>query len=140
MARVMPSQVVQTIDEMFPNAKKNGPDAMLSPGRGSQLLGILNLLKEVPDKLIALPPADYSGLILRKKHDREHWRARGPVGNMAHVKGSDAPTVIRRVLAKCSRRQPNCGGSSRHWPLSVRLIMMAPFEFESGTFCQIAVP
>lgn len=30
MARVMPSQVVQTVDDMFPHAAKNGPDAKLS--------------------------------------------------------------------------------------------------------------
>lgn len=110
MARVMPSQVVQTIDEMFPHAKKNGPDAMLTAGHGSQLLGIMNLLNEVPDELlIILTPTDYSELILAKstiEDTLEHWRARGPVGNMAHVKGYDAATVIRRVLAKSPDEYP----------------------------------
>jgi hypothetical protein len=35
-----------------------------------------------------------------------HWRARGNVGNMAHVKGVDAVTVIRRALAICQDEYP----------------------------------
>jgi hypothetical protein len=83
MARIVPSQVVQTIDSLFPHAVKNVPDGMLTAGHGSQLLGILNLLKEVPEELIVLAPVDYSELILAKSTIEEHlahWRSRGPVG------------------------------------------------------------
>jgi hypothetical protein len=52
MARIMPSQVVQTIDDLFPHAKENRQDCVVSAGSGSKLLGILNLLKDVPDELI----------------------------------------------------------------------------------------
>ncbi len=38
-----------------------------------------------------------------------HWRARGNVGNMSHVKGLDAVTVIRRALAKCADEYPPSG-------------------------------
>jgi hypothetical protein len=109
MARVMPSQVVQTIDDLFPHAAKNVRNADLSAGHSSQLLGILNLLKDVPDELITLTSADYSELILAESTIEEHlahWRARGNVGNMAHVKGFDAVTVIRRALAKCPDEYP----------------------------------
>jgi hypothetical protein len=41
MARVMPSRVVQTIDELFPHAARNMPNAVLGAGGGSQYLGIL---------------------------------------------------------------------------------------------------
>jgi len=100
----MPSQVVQTIDELFPHAARNMPDAVLGAGGGSQYLGILNLLKDVPDELIILTPANYSELVLAKSTIEEHlahWRSRGNVGNTAHVKGFDVVTVIRRALAKC---------------------------------------
>jgi hypothetical protein len=109
MARVMPSQVVQTIDEFFPHAVQNVRDAALSAGHSSKLLGILNLLKNVPDELITLASADYSDLILAESTIEEHlahWRARGNVGDMAHVKGFDAVTVIRRTLAKCPDEYP----------------------------------
>jgi hypothetical protein len=105
----MPSQVVQTIDDLFPHAAKEAPGAMLSAGHSSQLLGILNLLKDVPDELVVLTSADYSELILAESTIEEHpahWRARGNVGDMTHVKGFDAVTVIRRALAKCPDEYP----------------------------------
>ena len=109
MARVMPSQVVQTIDDLFPHAAKNErhPGALM--GNNSALLGILNLVNDIPDELIALTPLDYSDLILAKSTIEDylaHSVARGVVGHVAHVKGFDAITVIRRVLAKCSDEYP----------------------------------
>jgi hypothetical protein len=110
MARVIPSRVVQTIDDLFPHAVQNRPDTNLQAQHGWQLLGIINLLKDVPDELlIALTPADYSELILAKSAIEEHleqWRASGPVGDMANVKRFDAATVIRRALAKCPDEYP----------------------------------
>jgi hypothetical protein len=96
MARVMPSQVVQTIDELFPHAAKNAPGAVLMAQHGSQLLGIMKLVKDVPDELIMLTAADYSELILAESTIEEHlahWRARGDIGEMARVKGVDAASV-----------------------------------------------
>jgi hypothetical protein len=63
MARVMPSRVVQTIDELFPNESER---RFLNADHSPQLLGILNLLNDVPDELIILPSADYSELVLAK--------------------------------------------------------------------------
>jgi hypothetical protein len=109
MARVMPSQVVQTIDTLFSHAAKNVRGSTLSAGSSSKLLGILNLLRDVPDELIALESADYSELILAKSTIEEHlaiWRSRGNAGDMAHVNEFDAVTVIRRALAKCPDEYP----------------------------------
>jgi hypothetical protein len=64
MARVMPSQLVQTIDELFPRAVKNSPGAPLMVPHSPKLLGILNLLKSVPDELMTMPPAEYADLVL----------------------------------------------------------------------------
>jgi hypothetical protein len=101
MARIMPTQAVQTIDEMFPNAAKNEPNAMLS-GNNAKLLGILNLLKDIPGD-------DYSDLVLATSAIGDYlayWRARGNAGFLSDVKGFDAVTVIRRVLAKCPDEYP----------------------------------
>ena len=109
MTRIVPSQVVQTIDDMFPHAAKNARGSLLSAGHGSQLLGILNLLKDVPDELINLTSAEYAELIVAKSTIEEHlahWRARGNVGDMTQVGGFDAVTVIRRALAKCPDEYP----------------------------------
>jgi hypothetical protein len=109
MARVMPSQVVQTIDNLFSHAAANRPSGQLDQQHSSKLLGILNLLKDVPDELISLAPGDYASLVLAKSTIEEHlaiWRAQGNIGNMAHVGGFDAVTVIRRELAKCPDEYP----------------------------------
>ena len=109
MARVMPSRVIETIDEIFPHAARNQPNAQIS-GNNSQLLGILNLLRDVPDELLNATSADYADLILAKSAI-EDWvaitTARGNVvGYLAQVKGYDAVTTIRRVLAKCPDEYP----------------------------------
>src|SRR5215813_5414787 len=109
VTHVMPSRVVETIDDLFPHAKRNSPNAVLGAGGGSQYLGILNLLKDVPDELIVLAHADYSELVLAKSTIEEHlahWRSRGNVGEMAHVKGFGVVTVIGRALAKCPDEYP----------------------------------
>jgi hypothetical protein len=105
----MPSQVVQTIDDLFPHAKQDRMDYVVGPGNGSQLLGILNLLNDVPGELITLTATDYAELVLAKSTIEEtlpHWRARGNVGDMANVKRFDAVTVIRRALARCPDEFP----------------------------------
>ena len=73
------------------------------------MLGILNLMKDVPDELVVMTDADYSDLILAKstiENYLAHSVARGTGGTVDHVKGSDAITVIRRTLAKCSDEYP----------------------------------
>jgi len=108
MARVMPSQVVQTIDELFPHAAKNVRGTPLS-GHSASLLGVLTLLKDVPEELIALPSADYADLTLAQSTIEDmlaHWRARGVVDTPPQVNGFDAITVIRRALAKCPDEYP----------------------------------
>lgn len=109
MSRVMPSQIVQTIDLQFPHASKDIANAPLYASHSSQMLGILNLLKDVPDELIVLSPADYSDFVLAKSTIEEHlaiWRSRGPAGQMGHVNGRDPVTIIRGILAKCPDAYP----------------------------------
>jgi hypothetical protein len=109
MARVMPSQVVHTIDNLFPHAAKPQRHATLMMGHGSQLAGVVNLLKNVPDDLIVVSHTDYADLVLAQSTIEEtlaHWKARGDVGFMPHVNEFDAITVIRRVLAKCPDEYP----------------------------------
>jgi hypothetical protein len=110
MARVMPSQIVQTIDALFAHAVKNQRGVQLS-GMLSQLRGILNLLRDVPDQLITLTSADYSELILAKSAIEEYLahstaRGAGAVGHVDQVDGFDTITVLRRALAKCPDEYP----------------------------------
>jgi hypothetical protein len=107
MARVMPSQVMQTIDELFPHAAsyKTGVQFHAHP----QLQALLNLVKDIPDELINVSSADYADLVIAKGTIDEFLaqaRARGTGGPMALVKGFDVVTTIRRVLEKCPDEYP----------------------------------
>ncbi len=109
MPDVMPSQVVQTIDQLFPHAKGGVGSEVLSPGHSSMLLGVVNLVRQIPTLLLPLEPEDYARLVLALSTIQSHleiWAARGPTGNMASVQGVDAITRIRRVLERCPDEYP----------------------------------
>ncbi len=105
----MPSQVVATIDIVFPpHLFASGPYNFLAQN-GSALHGVLTLSNEIPAALINVPPKEYANLILARSTiitNLETWRANGGQGGMAHVNGEDAITVIRRVFAQCPDEYP----------------------------------
>jgi hypothetical protein len=117
MARVMPTQVVQTIDDLFPHAKKNVRGG-LNAGHSPYLVGLLQLLKGVPDELITVSSAEYVDLVLAVSMIEEtlaHWKAMrgvgGLSGEMLDVKGTDAVSVIRRVMIECPDEIPPSGAT-----------------------------
>jgi hypothetical protein len=109
MSRVMPSQVVQTIDELFPHAAQGKGDGQLQATHSPALTGIISLVNAIPSELISVPSNDYANFVLATSTIEYHlsvWQARGNVGHMAPVKGSDAISIIRRVLDKCPDEFP----------------------------------
>ncbi len=109
MKSVMPSQVVQTIDELFQHAKSGSAGGHLQAGHSSQLLSIVSLVKSIPDELISVSSSDYADLVRATSTIEFHlqiWISRGPNGGMEHIRGQDAITVIRQVLAKCPDEHP----------------------------------
>lgn len=108
MSKVMPSQIVQTIDELFPHAA-TGEGGILDASHGSRLRGIRNLFKEVPPELIILPPGQYADLILAISAIEEYlgsWTTRGYVQSVKKIKDQDIVTVIRQALALCPDEYP----------------------------------
>jgi hypothetical protein len=110
MTAVMPSQVVITIDQLFPTAKEDVKQTYYDMGHMSPLRGILNLSKEVPRELLAVSEGDYADFVLARSTIETQialWTSRGEVGPMRLVRdGFDAVTILRRVLAKCSDEYP----------------------------------
>jgi hypothetical protein len=105
---VMPSQVVQTIDLLFPHASRDNRDGHLQPSNSPQLTGILQLIRAIPANLIAVSFGDYAEFVLAVSTIDYHlriWQSR-PVGGIAPVNGNDAMFVIRRVLAECPDEYP----------------------------------
>jgi hypothetical protein len=108
MPNVMPSQVVQTIDELFSHAA-TGRGGQLQASHSPQLIGIMNLVKAIPPELITVPSNVYADLVLAMstiEYHLEVWTSRGPEGTLDNVKGTDAVTLIRKVLAQCPDEFP----------------------------------
>src|SRR5258705_4153564 len=108
MPNVMPSQVVQVIDELFPHAAQ-GRDGQLQASHSPQLIGMLNLMKAIPAELINLPPNVYADLVLAVSTIEYHldvWISRGLEGTLPNVKGTDVLTLIRKVLVQCPDEYP----------------------------------
>jgi hypothetical protein len=110
MRSVMPSQVVQTIDELFPHvARGQGGDGWVQAQHSSKLIGIISLAKAIPHELFAVSASDYASFVLAVSTIEFHiavWTARGPVGGMDLVDGTDVVTVLRRILIKCLDEYP----------------------------------
>src|SRR4051812_11997749 len=106
----MPTEVIATIDELFPHARNAVGNGILQASHSSQLLCIFNLVRAVPDELIDLSPADYAELVLATSTIEAQlgvWALRGDTaGRMGNVKGRDAVTALRRVLAECPDENP----------------------------------
>lgn len=109
MRVVMPTDVVQTIDQLFSHAKNNAGQGTISSGHSPQLRGILSLVKDIPSELINLPPEHYADLVLATSTIEQTlatWVSRGDMGLMPPVKGRDPVTVIRYVLSLCPDEYP----------------------------------
>src|SRR4051812_27011071 len=105
MTKVMPTQLVTAIDQIFPHAK-SGPPQGFGPGVAHSLRAVLNLANAVPAELINVPPGDYV-LFVRAMTTIDHhiaiWLAHGSGahGGLATIDGPDAIMVIRRVMSLC---------------------------------------
>ncbi len=63
MPAVMPSQVVRTINEIFPTLQSAGVQSF-GAGQSPALRGLLDLIKKVPDELITCPPEQFAMLVV----------------------------------------------------------------------------
>jgi hypothetical protein len=116
MPRVVPSQIVATIDRLFPWAASQAEGERIPLGGTSsvQIAAVLDLVEQVPDELITLNAEDYSALRvcvvgLRQKVSR--WLARGD-DLFDHISGLpplNPITLIRQCLIKCPDESPTPG-------------------------------
>jgi hypothetical protein len=116
MARVVPSQVVELIDQMFPQAKDENQRAFsLELIHLPQLSAIIALTEQIPPELINLDEHHYMELEASRaaiKSAMQCWQ--GPGGSnrfeLDKLKGlSDLNplTLIRRALGKCPDEYPS---------------------------------
>jgi hypothetical protein len=109
MSRVVPSQVVEVIDQVFPNVKgqKDNQQNRFSIGRGHQneVAAIVELVEQIPSELIKLDPKDYTAFqlaITAIKNTLPTWKLRDYGLDRIHGYGNLNPvTLIRNALIKC---------------------------------------
>lgn len=110
MREVLPSQVVQVIDQFFPWAMNDPLQASVQPQDGPNLRGVLDLVEAIPDSLLSCPPVRYAAFIHARaiiKDTLDTWKARGGIGGLPYVRDGKSPvSVLRAVLAMCPDENP----------------------------------
>ena len=108
MLRVMPSQVVKTIETLFPYVTRGEKGSLFSEN-STKLRGLAELMRGIPSELLVLPPEKYADLIFARSTVEEtldYWIAHGKWQHLREVNNSDAIAVIRDVLKLCPDEPP----------------------------------
>jgi hypothetical protein len=114
MPRVVPSQVVELIDQLFPQARidtEGSKKIHLSQSTMFQVAGILNLVEQIPPELIILTPgqfSEYETSVASMKTMLDHWRFQGDRGYtvIPGLRQLSPVTLIRQALSLCHDEFP----------------------------------
>jgi hypothetical protein len=117
MPRVVPSQVVELIDLLFPDARqqKEGDDKfMLTVGNAPAIAGILDLVQQIPHELLTVNQQQYGELVVSVRALRtviDHWHSRGDYGfrRVPGLRHLNPITLIRQALVRCADQAPTQG-------------------------------
>lgn len=116
MPRVLPREVVASIDKMFPmvrNAYQVG-NFVMDKGHLAPAATLMSLIRELPEELISITGEVYTGFIAgvgALQAAVQAWQA-GSDFRIAQISGFNAPhvlTLIRRALAACPDQSPAKG-------------------------------
>jgi hypothetical protein len=104
MTRIVPSQVIETIDRLFTGPSKGVGTAALNVECIYHLQGIVRLVREVPNELLTVNAADFADLtiaIAAIELLMLRWSSGEGRYVIPPVSGEDVIHTIRRVLSKC---------------------------------------
>lgn len=111
MPNIMPSQVVLVIEKFFSHVTKNTPgDGLIHSGQCDVLQGIVDLIREIPSELIAVPTDQYADLVLAMAIIEEQGKfriGRGTSFPLPAIKSVDVATVLYKVLSQCPDEFPS---------------------------------
>lgn len=109
MSRVVPSQVVQLIDQLY-------SQAVVSPqfnvGAGPQLLAIVALARQIPTELLPLDGQDLSDYVVALEYMESAEKQRLALQrgtSVVEYRGSNVVALLRAALAKCPDEAPAPG-------------------------------
>jgi hypothetical protein len=115
MPRVVPSQVVATIDQLFPfAANPAGAGVQLFEGHAAHVAALLALVDQIPPELIALDAPHFTELTLSlavMRNALDMWKAQVPGTALNIVPGHtlNPITLVRRALVQCPDQAPSPG-------------------------------
>lgn len=109
MPRVVPSQVVALIDQVFPHARAT-PKFPVYSGHAASLSAIVSLTDDIPEELIAISGDDYADLVHGLEslgHSVDRWNQRGGDDPPNYIKDKSPVAIVREMLAKCPDQRPS---------------------------------
>lgn len=114
MSRVVPSQVVDLIDKLFPWAKdqkENDGKNYLSAGNSCSIAAVIDLTQQIPSELITLLPDDFTEFVSSTAALRtsiQNWQFSGDsaLHFIPGLRPLSPVTLIRQNLAKCPDEFP----------------------------------
>jgi len=116
MPRVVPSEVVEFIDDLYPAVRSGQPGVSFGAGHSPALQALVRLVDEIPEELLAVTGKDYIDLALGVeaiKTTLDFWTSRGTGGTVPGMKGyQTAVHGIRAILTKCPDQAPRPTTSS----------------------------
>ena len=111
MPRVVPSQAVQLIDELFPRAR--ALDTFLVPfADTSRVAAVLAFVKAIPAEVVNLSGqdlSDYAVALAIVERVQQIWAAQRENVSMADYRATNPIVLLRRALSKCPDEAPARG-------------------------------
>jgi hypothetical protein len=114
MPRVVPSQVVSFIDQVFPWLRAPGSGNTLARVHAGEAAGLLELVDRIPEELLTLSGGEYNELVCSVAAIRDRlalWQNQQNLNidlNLGPMFGALNPvTVIRQALSKCPDENPS---------------------------------
>jgi hypothetical protein len=107
MPRVVPSQIIEVIDQLFPEATINNQATVRS---GPSLAAILSLTKELSPELLTLSGQDLSDYIVAislAETVQKIWTGSGNSYQVNEHRGMSMMALLRQALAKCPDEVPS---------------------------------
>jgi hypothetical protein len=109
MPRVVPSQIVEVIDQLFPEVRTNNRATIRS---GPSLAAVLSLTKELAPELLTLSGQDLSDYIVSislAETIQKIWTGGGNSFQVNEHRGMSMMALLRQALAKCPDEVPSPG-------------------------------
>ena len=111
MARVVPTQVVELIDQLFPNSRM-ADQLEVHMGATAQLAAIRAFADWIPPELITLTGqdlADYVVALSMIESAQRLWISAGSHWKLSNYRNTSPIVLLRRALAKCPDQAPSPG-------------------------------